>query len=333
LKRDAARNATGVTAMLARRHALFAPALLLPGVARAQGAWPNRSIRLVVPFAAGGAADSAARVLTPRMGEKLGQSFVVENRTGASGSLGGGEVARATDGHTFLWDASSHIVNPSLIRTPFDYATAFAPISLVVNFPSAIAVKNDFRARSLQEFVAAARTRPGTVTVGTQGNATAGHLGLAAFSKAAGIEVVHVPYRGGAAAAQDLASGAVDAVFTTLVSAGPVVDGGRARFLGVGTLERVESRPTVPTIAEQGFAGFESNEWAGLFGPAGTPAPVVAAMYDALAEAIAVPALRQRLVQIGCVPVASRPADFARFVTEGRAAMATLVREANIRAE
>jgi tripartite-type tricarboxylate transporter receptor subunit TctC len=268
------------------------------------------------------------------MGERLGQGFVVENRTGASGSLGGHEVARATDGHSFLWDASSHIVNPSLLRgLPFDYATAFTPISLVVTFPSAVAVKNDFPARTLAEFIAAAKARPGTITVGTQGNATAGHLGLAAFARAAGIEVIHVPYRGGAAAAQDLASGAIDAVFTTLVSAGPVVDGGRARFLGVGTLARVESRPDVPTIAEQGFAGFESNEWAGLFGPAGTPAPVVDAMYEALSAAIADPALRARLVQIGCVPVASRPADFARFVTEGRAAMATLVREANIRAE
>jgi tripartite-type tricarboxylate transporter receptor subunit TctC len=319
---------------MTRRMALAAPALLLPGLARAQAPWPTRSIRLVVPFAAGGAADSAARVLTPRMGEKLGQGFVVENRTGASGSLGGGEVARATDGHSFLWDASSHIVNPALLRgLPFDYATAFAPISLVVTFPSAMAVKNDFHGRTLQEFVAAAKARPGTLTVGTQGNATAGHLGLAAFSKVAGIEVVHVPYRGGAAAAQDLASGAIDAVFTTLVSAGPVVDAGRARFIGVATAQRVESRPDVPTIAEQGFAGFESNEWAGLFGPAGTPPAVVNAMYAALSEAIADPTLRARLVQIGCVPIASSPADFARFVTEGRAQMATLVRDANIRSE
>ncbi|WP_439598510.1 Bug family tripartite tricarboxylate transporter substrate binding protein [Falsiroseomonas sp.] len=318
------------------RRALLAaaPALALASQARAQAAWPQRSIRMIVPFAAGGAADSAARVITPHMGQKLGQNFVVENRTGASGSLGGGEIARATDGHSFLWDASSHIVNPSLLpRLPFDYATAFTPISLVVTFPSAIAVKNDFPATTLAEFVAAAKARPGAITVGTQGNATAGHLGLVAFAKRAGIEVIHVPYRGGAAAAQDLASGAIDAVFTTLVSAGPVADGGRARFLAVGTLARVESRPDVPTIAESGYAGFESNEWAGLFGPAGTPPAVVQALSDALVEAVAVPAIRERLVQIGCVPMATRPADFARFVTEGRESMARLVREANIRAE
>ncbi len=318
------------------RRALSGAALALPflGSAQAQPAWPTRSIRLIVPFAAGGAADSAARVLTPRMGEKLGQGFVVENRTGASGSLGGAEIARASDGHSFLWDASSHLVNPSLLRgLPFDYATAFTPISLVVTFPSAMAVKGEFAGRSLADFVAAAKARPGTLTVGTQGNATAGHLGLVAFSRVAGIEVIHVPYRGGAAAAQDLASGAIDAVFTTLVSAGPVVDAGRARFIGVATGTRVESRPEIPTIAEQGFPQFESNEWAGFFGPANTPPGVVAALHGALADAIADPVLRQRLVQIGCVPVASRPDEFARFVTEGRATMATLVREANIRAE
>jgi tripartite-type tricarboxylate transporter receptor subunit TctC len=322
--------------MSATRRAILASAatLAFAPVARAQAAWPSRPIRLVVPFSAGGAADSAARVITPRMGEKLGQNFLVENRTGASGSLGGNEVARATDGHSFLWDASSHIVNPALLpRLPFDYATAFTPISLVVQFPSAIAVKNDFPARSLAEFVAAAKARPGTITVGTQGNATAGHLGLVAFARRACIEVIHVPYRGGAAAAQDLAGGAIDAVFTTLVSAGPVVDGGRARFLAVGTASRVESRPDVPTIQESDFAGFESNEWAGLFGPAATPPAVVRALSDALVEAVADPAIRQRLVQIGCVPLATRPDDFARFVREGREAMATLVREANIRAQ
>jgi len=316
------------------RRALLGAAVGLPFAAQAQSAWPNRTIRLIVPFAAGGAADSAARILTPRMAERLGHGFAVENRTGAGGSLGGGEVARASDGHTFLWDASSHLVNPALLRgLPFDYATAFAPISLVVTFPSAVAVKNDFPARTLAEFVAAAKARPGAITVGTQGNATAGHLGLVAFARRAGIEVIHVPYRGGAAAAQDLASGAIDAVFTTLVSAGPVADGGRARFLAVGTLMRVESRPEVPTITESGFPGFESNEWAGFFGPAATPATVVAQLHAALAAAIAEPTIGARLVQIGCVPVASTPEDFARFVREGRESMAALVREANIRAE
>jgi tripartite-type tricarboxylate transporter receptor subunit TctC len=322
--------------MIRRRSLLAAPALLATQ-ALAQG-WPARTIRLVVPFTAGGAADTAARVVTPRMAERLGQGFAVENRTGASGSLGALEVARAQpDGHTLLWDASSHLVNPALLRgLAFDYATAFTPVSLAVAFPSAIAVKADFPARSLAEFVAAARARPGQVTVGTQGNATAGHLGLAAFARAVGIEVVHVPYRGGAAAAQDLAAGSVDAVFTTLVSAGPVADSGRARFLAVATRERVPSRPDVPTLAESGMpglAGFESNEWAALFGPAGLDAAIVGRLHAALAESLAEPAIAQRLTQVGAVPLAMPPAEFARFVVEGRAAMARLVAEAGIRAE
>ncbi|MCB4822985.1 Bug family tripartite tricarboxylate transporter substrate binding protein [Roseicella aerolata] len=313
-----------------------AGAALLPMGARAQGdaasLWPNRPIRLVVPFAAGGAADSAARAITPLMAQKLGQSFVVENRTGAGGSVGGAAVAQAApDGYTLLWDASSHLVNPALMRgLPFDYA-GFTPVSLVVTFPGALAVKQDFPARTVAEFIALAKARPGAISVGTQGNATAGHIGLLQFCKQAGIEVIHAPYRGGADAARDLAAGAIDATFSTTVSAGPVVDSGRARFLAVTSLARVPSRPEVPTLAENGFPGFDSNEWAALFGPGGMPQPIVAKLHAALAEALADAGVRQRLAQLGAVPVGSPPAEFARFVREGREQMATLVREAGIR--
>ena len=312
-------------------------AALLAGGALAQTAapWPSRPIRLIVPFAAGGAADSAARAITPRMAERLGQQFVVDNRTGASGSVGGGAVAQAApDGTTLLWDASSHLVNPALMRgLPFDYATAFTPVSLVVTFPGLLAVKSGFPTGSVAEFIAAAKARPGAISVGTQGNATAGHLGLLQFARLAGIEVIHVPYRGGTDAARDLAAGSVDAVFTTTVSAGPVVDSGRARALAVTSLARAPSRPDVPTLHESGFPGFDSSEWAGLFGPAGLPAAIAAQLHLALEEALADQAVRARLAQIGAVPVGSAPADFARFVHQGREAMARLVREANIRLE
>jgi tripartite-type tricarboxylate transporter receptor subunit TctC len=299
--------------------------------ARAEG-WPTRPIRLVVPFAAGGAADSAARAITPVMAQRLGQTIVVENRTGAGGSVGGGVVAQAApDGHTLLWDASSHLVNPAIMRgLPFDYA-AFTPVSLVVTFPGVLAVKADFPAHSVAEFIAAAKARPGAVTVGTQGNATAGHIGLLQFSRRAGIEVIHAPYRGGADAARDLAAGAIDAVFITTVSAGPIVDSGRARFLAVATLERVPSRPDIPTLAESGMPGFDSNEWAAIFGPGGMPADIVTAVHAALREALADPGVQRRLAQIGAVPVGSAPADFARFVRDGRVQMAALARDAGIR--
>jgi tripartite-type tricarboxylate transporter receptor subunit TctC len=319
-----------------RRQALLAlgATLAAPALACAQAPWrPSRPIRLIVPFAAGGAADSAARTITPKMAERLGQPFVVENRTGASGALGGHVVAQAQpDGHTLLWDASSHIVNPSLMRgLAFDYATAFTPISLVTSFPQVLAVAQDFPARSLQDYVAAAQARPGAISVGTQGNATAAHLALVQFTQQAGIDLLHVPFRGGAEAARALAGANVDSALITALSAGPVVDGGRARFLGVLAARRVGVRPEVPTFAEQGFPGIEISEWVALFAPAGTPEPVVRALYEALSAALADQEVRGRLAQLAAEPVGSPPEEFARFVREGRETMARLVREANIR--
>lgn len=312
-----------------RRTLLAAPALLLPGLALAQ----PRVIRLIVPFAAGGAADSAARTLAPRMGERLGQTIVVENRTGASGSVGGGAVAQAApDGQTLLWDASSHLVNPALLRgLPFDYATAFTPISLVTTFPQVLAVKAESPARDLAGFIAMAKQQPGRLNIGTQGNATAGHLAVVQLQRLAGISLQHVPYRGGADAARDLAGGNLDAAFITALSAGPVVASGRARFLAIAAEQRVAVQPDVPTFAEAGLPGLTLSEWAALFGPAGLPAPLVERLHGALKESLAEPEVQARLAQLAAVPVGSSPSDFARFVREGRESMATLVREADIR--
>ena len=313
-----------------RRHALALP-FLAPLAAQAQGF--TRPVRLVVPFAAGGAADSATRAIAPGLSQRLGQPVVVENRTGAGGSLGGGEVARATpDGHTLLMDASSHLVNPALLRgLAFDYATAFAPVTLATTFPQVLAVKADLPVRTLAEFIALARRQP--LNIGTQGNATAGHVGLVQFTRAAGIEVQHVPYRGGADAARDLAAGTLDGTFITMLSAGPIVDGGRARFLAVSAAERVALRPEVPTFAEAGTPGITLSEWVALFAPAGTPPALLAQLHAAMVATLAEPEVRARLAQLAAVPVGSAPADFARFVSEGRAEMAALVRAANIRIE
>jgi tripartite-type tricarboxylate transporter receptor subunit TctC len=269
------------------------------------------------------------------MGERLSTTFVVENRTGAGGSIGGAEVARAApDGTTLLWDASSHIVNPALLRgLPFDYASAFLPISQVCTFPQVVAVKADFPAADIAAFIATAKARPGAISMGTQGNATAGHLGLARFAREAAIEVTHVPYRGGADAARDLAAGTLDGVFITALSARPVVESGRARFLAVATAQRQAGLPSVPTLAESGLPGFDVSEWVALFAPAGTDPALAARLHAALAETLAEAEVRARLERLGAVPVGSAPAEFARFVVEGRAAMAALVREANIRVE
>ncbi|WP_426958269.1 Bug family tripartite tricarboxylate transporter substrate binding protein [Muricoccus radiodurans] len=327
--------------MPTRRAALAAAALLAaPAMGRAQsgapaGSWPNRPIRLIVAFAAGGAADSVARVVAPRMGHHLGQTVVVENRTGGGGSTGGAAVAQAApDGHTLLWDASSHIVNPSLLRgLPFDYATAFLPVSLAATFPQVLAVKADSPARTVAEFVALAKSRPGALGIGTQGNATAGHLALAQFQRLTGTEVTHAPYRGGADAARDLAAGVLDGVFITALSAGPIADSGRARLLAVATETRLPKRPDLPTFAEAGLPGLLISEWCALFAPAGTPPEIAQRLHSAMTAALAEPETRARLDTLVALPVGSSPADFATFVREGRVTMATLVREANIRAE
>ena len=315
-----------------QRRTLLATLLATPALAQV---FPSRSIRVVVPFAAGGAADSAARAIFPRISERLGQAVVIENRTGAGGSLGGYEVARApADGHTLLFDASSHLVNPHVLRgLAFDYATAFAPISQVVIFPQVLAVKADLPVNSLAEFIALARSRPGQLSAGTQGNATAGHLGLLQFSQAAGVSLTHAPYRGGADAARDLAAGVLDAVFITMLSARPIVESGRARFLAVASRQRTTLRPLVPTFSESGIPGVEISEWASLFAPAGTPDVVVLSIFGALNEALSLTAVRERLSALGAEPVGSSPEVFARFVTEGRTEMGRVVREANIRIE
>lgn len=320
--------------MTIRRRLMLGGALAAPFAAGASAqAWPLRTLRLVVPFAAGGAADSAARTVFPRVSELLGQTIVVENRTGAGGSIGAAAVAQAAaDGYTWLFDASSHIVNPSLLRTlTFDYA-AFVPVSQVASFPQVIAVKEAFPARTLAELIAAAKARPGELSFGTQGNATAGHLALELFQARAGIRVTHVPYRGGADAARDLAAGTVDGVLITALSAGPIVQSGRARMLAVTVPERLANWQDVPTLHESGFAGFNMSEWVGLVAPAGTPGPIVARMYGAVAEALREQPVRDRLAQLGAVPVGTDPDAFGRFLREGRETMGRLVREANIQA-
>lgn len=318
-----------------RRSVIAAPlALALPAGALAQ-AWPRRPIRVIVPFAAGGAADSSARTILPRLGERLGTSFVVENRTGASGSIGGAAVAQsAPDGFTLLYDASSHIVNPSLLRSlPFDYASAFAPISLVATFPQVISVKADVPARTIGDLLALARQRPGEISVGTQGNATAAHLALARLEREAGVKFVHVPYRGGAAAARDLGAGTLDATLITVLSTRPIVEAGRARMLAMTVPDRLANFPDVPTLSESGFPGFNVSEWVGMFAPAGTPDAIVARLHAELDAVLREETVRTRLDQLGAVPVGSPPAEFSRFVTHGRSAMAVLVREAGITAD
>lgn len=325
------------------RRALAAPvvaasAAAWPRPSVAQGAaapWsPTRPIRLLAGYPPGGGVDTTARLLAGPLSTLLGQPVVVENRPGAGGSLAGHEVARAApDGHTLFVDASPQTVNHVLLKNlPFDYATAFTPISQVIVLPQIMIVHNGLPVRTLAEFVAYAKARPGQLAYGSSGNATASHLGTELFLRRAGLNVVHVPYRGGTPALQDLLGGNVAFVFGTVSSSLQLAREGRVRPLAVTTAQRIPPLPEVPTFAEQGFPGYELNEWNGLFAPAGLPAPIVARLHQAVLAALADPVVRQRIEALGAIPVGSDPASFARFMTEQREAMGRLVREIGLEA-
>jgi tripartite-type tricarboxylate transporter receptor subunit TctC len=236
-------------------------------------------IRWVVAFAAGGAADTAARAAGAKVGEILGQSVVIENRTGGNALIAAAAVLQSpADGYSFLVDAANQLTNPVLMRElPFDYRTAFAPVSQIASFPQVVAVRHDFPARTIEEFIAYAKDRPGTVSYGTPPAAGMAHLAGAQFQRLAGIRLVHAPYRGGADAARDIAAGVVDAVVITTSSIRPPVQAGRARILAVTSARRAAAYPDVPTLAERGFPGFDMNDWNGLFAAAGAPPPSSAA--------------------------------------------------------
>lgn len=316
------------------RRALGAGLLATPFLPRGAAAqWaPSRPIRMIAPYPPGGGVDTTSRLLAVPMGSFLGQPIVVENRAGAGGSIGAAEVARsAPDGHTVMIDAMAHTVNPALLRgLPFDYATAFTPISQVVVLPQILVVHPAVPARTLPEFVAWVKQRPGTLSYGSSGNATAAHLAAALLVQRAGLDMQHVPYRGGTPALQDLLGGNITFVFGTVSSSLQLAREGRLRALAVSTTERIPSLPDVPTVAEQGFPGYELNEWNGLYAPAGLPPAVTARLHEAALHGLADPTVRQRLDALGAFPVGSAPADFARYVTQQRETMARLVRETGL---
>lgn len=317
------------------RRSLLAAAIATPAFAQGPPWAPSRPIRLIAPYPPGGGVDTTSRLLGTPMGAFLGQPVVVENRGGAGGSIGAAELARsAPDGHTIMVDAMAHTVNPHLIRNlSFDYATAFAPISQVVVLPQILAVNpQNCPAKTVQDFLAWARPRAGSLSYGSSGNATAAHLAAALFLNRAQLDLTHVPYRGGTPALQDLLGGNIAFVFGTVSSTLQLVRDGRLVALGVSTAQRIAPLPEVPTIAEQGFEGFELNEWNGMYAPAGTPAPVVARLHEAAKHALADATVRQRLDALGALPLGTEPAAFARYVADQRALMGRIVREARIEA-
>ncbi len=318
-----------------RRAALLgAGAAVLAGRASAQ-TFPNRQIRIVVPYSPGGGADTTARLLAPKLQEALGESVVIDNRPGAGGIIGDDAVAKAApDGHTLLIGAFAHAVNPSLQpKMPFRTPDDFAPISLLVTVPELLVITPSHPAKTVMELVAMAKAQPGKLLYASSGNGSAQHLAAELFRLRAGIDIGHVPYKGGGLAVADVAAGHVPFYFGNMSAALPQARAGRVRALAVTSAERSPAAPDVPTIAEAGIQGCEISEWNGLLAPAGTPPAVVERLHVEVTKIMQSDEMKAKFADLGAASIGSTPAEFATFLRAEMAKWAEVVKTANIRIE
>lgn len=318
-----------------RRLLLSAAAagLAAPSVARAQESWPNRPVTLLVPFAAGGSNDVVARLVAPVLEARLGQPFVVENRPGGGGSLGMGMVARGRpDGSVFLISsASNHVFHP-LVSGELGYDTreALPAVAMMVDVPNVIAANPGFGVSNVQEMIAKVRATRGGVSFASSGVGTSNHLAGELFRLRTGLELTHVPYRGGGPAINDLISGTVPLAFMNLPTVAPPASDGRVRILAVCTAERVSIRPDIPTAQEQGVADYAVRSWTGCFAPRGTPQPIIERFAVAMRDALAAPQVSGRLIATGSEPLWMSPADTNAFVRAEYARWEPVVKAAGI---
>jgi len=328
--------------MLPRRRHLLQTATLAaataPVAAAAQSAtWsPTRPIRLVVPFAAGGSTDVAARILAERMGETLGQPVVVENRSGSAGLIGSENVVRsAPDGHSLLMGATGVLaIAPHLYANmPFKVDRDLAPVSLAFASDLVISVANSVPARTLRELIALAKARPGALSYASSGTGTTTHTATELFRLAAGIELLHVPYRGSGPAMNDLMAGTVQIMVDQIAGSIGQIRDGRIRALAVTGARRHALLPDVPTVVEEGLPGAQASSWGAIMAPAGTPAPAIARLAAAVREAVEQPTVRTRMANAGADPAASTPEELAAFIRSESEKWGRVVREARIRVE
>ena len=292
----------------------LAASLAAAPAARAQG-YPAKPVRIVVPYPAGGTTDIVARIVSPVLGEALGQPIIVENKAGAGGTIGTAEVARAApDGHTVAVVFDNHAVNHHLYKNlPYDPFKAFEPVSLMVQSPLLLVGATNFPPSSARELVDYAKANRGKVPYGSTGTGNSSHLATLLLASREGIEAVHIPYKGGGPLVNDLIGGQVSFAFASLPLFAPHVRGGKLKALGVGGKARAPQLPQVPTVGET-LPGFEAQSWVGMLVPAGTPRPVVARLADEVAKALARPDLRERLAGQGFIVVASSPGEFGSYL-------------------
>lgn len=309
--------------------------LLLPLLGNAQSAFPNRVIKLIVPVAPGGGADAVARMVTEKMSQSLGTPIIIENKAGASGSIAAMEVARAApDGYTLMQCfVATHSTNPAVLKINYDPIADFAPVGMMAQTSNVLVVGDKNKAKTLQEFLALARAKAGGMSFSSAGSGSATHLIMEYLENQARVDLVHVPYKGAAPAMQDLLGGQVDAMFPSLTTALPHIKSGKLRALAVASNKRDPVLPDVPTVAEQGFAGFSAIQWWGLCAPAKTPGPVVARLNKALNDALALPDIKARLHEMAAEPTPLTPAQFETFLKTEVAKWTQLVRDTHLQIE
>ena len=313
---------------------LLALAFLFPFVVYSQP-YPSKPVRLIVTYPAGGGADTMARLVAPRLGDALGQPILVENRGGASGTIAADLVAKsAPDGHTLMLDATNHAVNPSLLaKLPYDPDKAFAPVTLLALFPNVVLVHPANPVSSIRELIAKIKAEPGKIAFASSGNGSAQHLAAELFRQRAGLDMVHVPYKGGGPALIDVMGGQVPLYFGNMASALPHVKNGKLKALAITGSKRSPAAPDLPTVAESGMPGYQVYEWNAIFAPAGTPPGIVNRLQSEIAKVVRIPEVRDRMLALGGEIVASSPADLGAWVREQTASWGAVVRASNIKPE
>ena len=318
-----------------RRHLLAsAGASLLPGTLFAQAAWPNKPVRIVVPFAPAGTTDILARALAPELSRAFGQTFIIDNKPGAGGNLGADVIAKSPpDGYNLLMGTvGTQAINASLYpKMPFDPAKDFAPIVLVAGVPNVLVINpakaEAYKVNNVADLIRYATANPGKLNMASSGNGTSIHLSGELFKSATGTFMLHFPYRGSGPALLDLIGGTMDVMFDNLPSALPQIKSGKLKALAVTSAQRSAALPDVPTVAEAaGLKGFDASSWFGLLAPAGTPADIVNRIQQETAKAFESPTFKERLLSQGAIPGGQPPAEFARFIAAETKKWAQVVR-------
>jgi len=298
--------------------------------------YPSKPIRLIVPFAAGGGNDNVARLVGKRLADSLGQPVLVDNRPGAGGVVGAELAAKAApDGYTlFLGGVGSHAINPNLHdKLPYDPIRDFAPVALLAQAPLILVVHPSVPARDISEFIAYARANPGRLNFASNGNGSSSQLAAVMFDSMAGVDMVHVPYKGLSPALSDLLSGQVQVMFSSVVAILPHIKAGKLRALAVTGARRLASMPELPTIAESGLAGYEASSWYGILAPAGTPRDIVTKLNTELGRALEQPEVKNSLLAEGAEPIGGTPERFAAHIRSDKERLGALIRDAKIRLE